>query len=169
MERRKQQSFVHHIHDKPVLGFPAGLVVCLRISSLHNTVANPTPDKNRLYLWIPSKLISPFRLEDFGLQDWHWALDDIDDDCSSIHFWWPHMVTVCVVCAVQCSDFRGSGTRIPRGINVHVQSEFAVILKRDGNTADQIWILMMLLLLCYLEKRVEICNVVFRVVADQSN
>uniref|UniRef100_A0A3Q1CM17 Rho-associated protein kinase 2 n=1 Tax=Amphiprion ocellaris TaxID=80972 RepID=A0A3Q1CM17_AMPOC len=29
---------------------------------------------------------SKSRLEDFGLQDWHWALDDIDDDCSSIHF-----------------------------------------------------------------------------------
>lgn len=50
----------------------------------------------------PSKQISPSRLEDFGLQDWHWALDDIDDDCSSIHFWWPHMVTLCAVCAVQC-------------------------------------------------------------------
>ncbi|KAK9533314.1 hypothetical protein VZT92_008438 [Zoarces viviparus] len=29
---------------------------------------------------------SKSRWEDFGLQDWHWALDDIDDDCSSIHF-----------------------------------------------------------------------------------
>ncbi|XP_068573792.1 rho-associated protein kinase 2 isoform X2 [Cebidichthys violaceus] len=29
---------------------------------------------------------SKSRSEDFGLQDWHWALDDIDDDCSSIHF-----------------------------------------------------------------------------------
>ncbi|KAM6968837.1 rho-associated protein kinase 2 isoform 2-T2 [Tautogolabrus adspersus] len=29
---------------------------------------------------------SKSRLEDSGLQDWHWALDDIDDDCSSIHF-----------------------------------------------------------------------------------
>ncbi|XP_024909939.1 rho-associated protein kinase 2 [Cynoglossus semilaevis] len=29
---------------------------------------------------------SKSRLEDLGLQDWHWALDDIDDDCSSIHF-----------------------------------------------------------------------------------
>ncbi|XP_026007233.1 rho-associated protein kinase 2 isoform X4 [Astatotilapia calliptera] len=29
---------------------------------------------------------SKSRLEDSSLQDWHWALDDIDDDCSSIHF-----------------------------------------------------------------------------------
>lgn len=51
--------------------------------------------------WL-SKLIFLYRLLDFGLQDWHWALDDIDDDCSSIHFWWAHRVKLCAVCAMLC-------------------------------------------------------------------
>ncbi|CAL8285714.1 unnamed protein product [Lota lota] len=36
----------------------------------------------------PSRQLPPSksRLLDFGLQDWHWDLDDIDDDCSSICF-----------------------------------------------------------------------------------
>lgn len=38
------------------------------------------------YSYTDLRTCSPFRLEDLGLQDWHWALDDIDDDCSSIHF-----------------------------------------------------------------------------------
>ena len=24
--------------------------------------------------------LNPFRIIEFGLQDWHWALDDVDDD-----------------------------------------------------------------------------------------
>ncbi|KAK0132558.1 Rho-associated protein kinase 2 [Merluccius polli] len=36
----------------------------------------------------PSRQLPPgkSRLLEYGLQDWHWALDDIDDDCSSIRF-----------------------------------------------------------------------------------
>lgn len=79
-------------------------VLCLRICP------HTTP-QNRLELCAvtitrPWKLISPFRLEDSSLQDWHWALDDIDDDCSSIHFWSPHLVTLCAMCAVQCLPFK---------------------------------------------------------------
>uniref|UniRef100_A0AAQ4S1U0 non-specific serine/threonine protein kinase n=1 Tax=Gasterosteus aculeatus aculeatus TaxID=481459 RepID=A0AAQ4S1U0_GASAC len=33
-----------------------------------------------------SMKVQPSQSEDFCLQDWHWSLDDIHDDCSSIHF-----------------------------------------------------------------------------------
>lgn len=99
-----------------------------------------------------SKLISPFRLEDFGLQDWHWALDDIDDDCSSIHFWWLQVVTVCSVCCAVRWFQRQWNAVSTRHQFLQLQSQFAVILKKEVNTGDQIF-----------------DNVVFRVVAHHDN
>lgn len=92
----------------------------------------------------PWKLISPFRLEDSSLQDWHWALDDIDDDCSSIHFWSPHLVTLCAMCAVQCLPFKKTlkmSDLSPR------RSNGFKIKREDSSSTWYKWQLLLLLLL----------------------
>lgn len=112
---------------------------------------NSTLNNNRLHFfgcqtecvratW-PSKLISSFRLEDFALQDWHWALDDIDDDCSSIHFWWLHMVTVCAVLCSAVVSVAVEQCFHKASVQKSTVPVCCDFFKRAGKTQIQIWIL----------------------------
>lgn len=42
-----------------------------------------------------SKAAFPSRFDELSLEDWHWLLDDMDDDCFSIHLWPSHGNPVC--------------------------------------------------------------------------